>query len=791
MAGQRHDSGAMDAGEGRPLESAFPERLERFLSECVETILDRIGPARARCIYLCGSFAAGEGSVAFTGGLPLFLSDIDLVLVADSEETHADVYPYRRALGAACEARFPEARFHGQVDIGVLLAGELGSLSPSPGVFDMRRLGRVLYGDASVLEMLPAPDPGAIGPDAARLLCENRIASMLATAGDLLDRSRLESPPFRYALSRVYTDIATAELCSAGAYRPGYAERLRWLREDPGAERIRGFLGQTLLERIGSWTAYKLRPVPETVPSGSMIKIWLDAASDILGAWRRAAAASAGIDGEGAPSLPTEELIGRTRRRGSLRDVIRSWRAYEVMRNGNPRFRAFVEALPRMRAGMPDDVVRGEAVFLMDAAATKGLRQRVTRPDGGFPHDGGTWHEAASATSRTWKWLVYGDDFTEPAGRRTVVILIDALGDEIAREHRFAPTSLGHRARLRTVLGFSQAALTSIMTGATPAEHGLWMMYRFDRRRSPFRFLGALAPVIGTDRRLVRGLIRWKIGRLDRFTGYYSLYSVPARVLARLDLPARRSIFETGGGGARRTVLDEAATRGEIFVRDYLTPSDRAFDELEETLRSGRTHFHLLYTAELDADLHSFGTRDRRIGERLDRLTERIDKIASAFPDIRLLVLGDHGMCDVTATIDVMGEVDRAGLGSLRDMTPFYDSTMARFSLSGEADRRRLEELLSSLPGGRMLTRGERAALGVPQADDGYGDVIFLCDPGVVILPSHMGADPVAGMHGYHPDAPCMDSVLLSRDPIPPEMKTICDVAPLLLPGFEGGEAGS
>ncbi|MDD3642893.1 MAG: alkaline phosphatase family protein [Candidatus Krumholzibacteria bacterium] len=374
---------------------------------------------------------------------------------------------------------------------------------------------------------------------------------------------------------------------------------------------------------------------------------------------------------------------------------------------------------------------------------------------------------------------------------RTVVILIDALGDEIARAHDFQPTSLGYRTRLRTVLGFSQAALTSILTGATPAEHGLWMMYRFDRRRSPFRFVDALAPFGGTGRRMIRDLIRWKVGRLDRVTGYYSLYRVPAGILSRLDLPARRSVFERGGGGRCRTVLDEASLRGDLFVRDYRTPSAQAFDDLEESLRAGRAAFNLLYTAELDSDLHAYGTRDRRVGERLDAFAERIDRIARTFSDARLLVLGDHGMCDVCGTADLMGKVEKAGLGALTDLIPFYDSTMARFSVRQGDTRRRLEDLLSSLPGGRLLSDREREDLGVPAAECGYGDPIFLCDPGIVILPSHMSIEPVAGMHGYHPDAPCMDSLLLSRDPIPPGISTICDLAPLLLPGFVGGEGSA
>ena len=94
------------------------------------------------------------------------------------------------------------------------------------------------------------------------------------------------------------------------------------------------------------------------------------------------------------------------------------------------------------------------------------------------------------------------------------------------------------------------------------------------------------------------------------------------------------------------------------------------------------------------------------------------------------------------------------------------------------------------MPGGRILEPGEREELGVSFPGGAFGDIVFLCDPGTIILPSFMGRAPVSGMHGYHPDAPCMDSVMFSSEVYGGEEAAVTDIADFLLPGFRGGESG-
>jgi hypothetical protein len=370
----------------------------------------------------------------------------------------------------------------------------------------------------------------------------------------------------------------------------------------------------------------------------------------------------------------------------------------------------------------------------------------------------------------------------------TIVILIDALGWTLAERFGFNIPDVPYRARLRTVLGFSQAALASIFTGLEPDEHLLWMMYSFSRDQSPFGWLRLMPRSVSARRLWLRRLIRWHLRFAGGVRGYYSLYDVPREVLPHLDIPAKGDLFAPRGAGEASTIFDALdGEKAPFLVWDYRTAEDRAFAELEAAVLARKAAFYLLYTAGLDSDLHRYGTHDPRIQSHLAWYRDRIERVVSAARkagNARIIVLGDHGMCDVNTRIDIMQPVAALGLEIPRDYIPFYDSTMARFRICSDAAGERLRSLLGNQPSGRLLDSAEIARLGISFPDGRFGDLIFLADPGAIISPSYMGGADIAAMHGYHPDAVDMSSVLLSNADVPGANLSLCDVAGLMLPGF-------
>ncbi|MBN2185762.1 MAG: alkaline phosphatase family protein [Candidatus Krumholzibacteriota bacterium] len=369
----------------------------------------------------------------------------------------------------------------------------------------------------------------------------------------------------------------------------------------------------------------------------------------------------------------------------------------------------------------------------------------------------------------------------------TVIIIIDALGYDITDHHGFGPAGLEKKGRVKSVFGFSQAALTSIMTGEMPEKHGLWMMYSFDQKDSPFRWLRPMPRFVSTERRWVRRAIDAQIAKAIGVSAYYNIYSVPSRVLSFLDIPARKQLFSPGSVPGCETMIDRGLKAGiPVFIRYYDTEERKAFEELSESLSENEEGLFILYTAGLDSTLHRFGTASVETREHLGWYQETIERILSLRKDTRFFLLGDHGMCDVTGTIDIKSRVEGLGLKIPDDYIPFYDSTMARFRVNSDKGKILLEQDLGAAGGGRLLDEKELRRLGVWFDDGRFGDMIFIADPGTMIIPGFMGDSPIAGMHGYHPDAQCMDSALYANSDTGSDNISLTDIADMVIPKDAG-----
>ena len=125
-----------------------------------------------------------------------------------------------------------------------------------------------------------------------------------------------------------------------------------------------------------------------------------------------------------------------------------------------------------------------------------------------------------------------------------------------------------------------------------------------------------------------------------------------------------------------------------------------------------------LHIGELDKISHEYGTKAAETIECIKTIDKRLER--GDFD----VVFSDHGMMDVNEIVKVP-ETENC----------FIDSTMARYW--GD------KELELPLGKGKIIKWDKR-----------YGDVIFLANPEVLILPNYwQGARAVKAMHGYsHPE---------------------------------------
>ena len=133
------------------------------------------------------------------------------------------------------------------------------------------------------------------------------------------------------------------------------------------------------------------------------------------------------------------------------------------------------------------------------------------------------------------------------------------------------------------------------------------------------------------------------------------------------------------------------------------------------------------------------------------------------YDEVRVHICSDHGMATVNETIDLMKTIESLPLEYGKDYVAVYDSTMARFWVHNDTARSVICKALDEEGLGRILSDDEHTELGCDFDNQKFGETIFLVDPGVIIVPSHMGLKPITGMHGYHPDHPDSDAALLSN----------------------------
>lgn len=366
-----------------------------------------------------------------------------------------------------------------------------------------------------------------------------------------------------------------------------------------------------------------------------------------------------------------------------------------------------------------------------------------------------------------------------------VVLFVDALGWRLAAGRPGFAAPLAHRRELATILGFSSGALPTAFTGRLPREHGRWLMYRHaGEGGGVFRGFERLAWLPGRLRRSWR-VRQWLARRVAArgVRGYFNLYEVPFDELARYDLAEREDLFAPGGLPVD-SLWDGLERRGVAWHGwNWRTPEADAIAALRGRLAAGRDDLLFLYTADLDALLHHEGSQGARVRERLDRYDALVRELASPPPGARprwLYLCSDHGMVDVVEHVDVMGALAPLAVRRGRDYDAFFDSTMARFWWRRGGAREAVRAALAREPRGRWLDDAELAREGADFPGREYGEDVFLLRPGALLVPSFMGARPVAAMHGYDASHPDMTALLAANRPLPPDVRHLADLRAFL-----------
>lgn len=354
----------------------------------------------------------------------------------------------------------------------------------------------------------------------------------------------------------------------------------------------------------------------------------------------------------------------------------------------------------------------------------------------------------------------------------SLFLFIDAFGREVFLRHPFFLQDLRKDdRRLDTILGYSSACDPSIISGRLPCDHRMWSSFYYDPDGSPFKWTRALSilPDSIFRRGRVRHYLSKAIKKIHGFTGYFQLYGVPFKHLPLFNYAEKKRIWLPGGLIRGESIFDELARRGiPHYVHDSSVSDETKLERLRADVASQRIDFAYCSFGRLDALMHAVGTKDDKVTELIhwyDRSLRALMALAKEhYEEVAWYVFTDHGMHDVHAGYDLISDIEATGLIWNRDYVAFYDSTMARFWFLNDKARAVITEALSNHPQGRTLSDDELCNEGVLFEDRMYGELIFLMNSGVQIVPGFMGVKQIKGMHGYHPqDADSAASICTNR----------------------------
>ncbi len=299
------------------------EQLQWAVQNCARRVSESHGLG-AEALVLTGSMARGEGSVLQGESGLVCLSDMEFMLAVRDRENSKRC---RTAVRELTEQVTEEAASRGlecKFEFAPVSRRYFQTVRPSIFALELSRHGQVVWGDPSLLRMMPTITASSIPKiDALYLVC-NRMIEQLAwrvrlCADDCHEPSRL----FAYSLVKTYIDLGTSLLIFTGEYESTYAqraERLDSLR-DSVADEIAEF--DLLLGKIEANSVLKLQPTQELLapmPKDVALNHWAELARFVLRVWQWEVRQ---LD-KGASEGQTAEVL-HFARSCSLRERFRNW----------------------------------------------------------------------------------------------------------------------------------------------------------------------------------------------------------------------------------------------------------------------------------------------------------------------------------------------------------------------------------------------------------------------------------------------------------------------------------
>lgn len=342
-----------------------------------------------------------------------------------------------------------------------------------------------------------------------------------------------------------------------------------------------------------------------------------------------------------------------------------------------------------------------------------------------------------------------------------ICIFLDGIGYDSILSSPPLKNILPTLVPIETVLGFSSAAQATILTGKYPQEHGQFSMYYFSPNPTLPKFslkvISAL-PYFITRRKKFKTLLALYLRLLHPKGGYFGLFEIPPRHLSYISPTEKRNIYKIRGVHPHDTIIDYWYKNHLNFrVFTWEIPEEYSFQQLLQLLPNTPLERVFLCCTKGDHLGHKFGPFSKEVKEYIEKIRQYIEKLLEVcnklYKNVSLYIFSDHGMIEVKEAIKINVVIEQLTSKYRNDCLIFIDATMLRIFTLNPKKREALRCILEEIPHGKVLSDEDLKTFKCLFPSKKFGDLIFLCDPGYVLLPNFFGDLLPRGMHGYDPNA--------------------------------------
>lgn len=291
------------------------EAAQAFIVSEGARLCARVVGDKARAIILTGSLSRSEATLKRDGSGWRALGDATFLVIFDeaanvnTSEIETEIESYLISQKVQCK-----------IVVVTSTASALSKMKPHIYAYELRERGIVVWGDPSVLDLMPRFTAAEIPmEDGWWFLC-NRIIEQLETAAKA-NESHDTDAGVRYRIAKLYLSMAACYLLAIGQYEPSYQDRAQRLRELAASSipPLSPISLQRFSQLVSECTLLKVQG--ETTGAFGEFPQWRDAVSDAESVWRWTLSHMLGVN----PSSSRAELLNLLAKQQSMLARAKGW----------------------------------------------------------------------------------------------------------------------------------------------------------------------------------------------------------------------------------------------------------------------------------------------------------------------------------------------------------------------------------------------------------------------------------------------------------------------------------